>query len=99
MIQIVGCQQAVPLRPNVADLEEHIARQFSLDGQVVLSGILRSQLLWKFSEQQDGSECRPVNAAASRRIQYPVKRVGPRRCALIQEGSLEQRIGNVVAPP
>src|ERR1035437_10922647 len=43
VVQIIRGQQAVRLRAHVTDLEEHVALQLALDGEVVLLGVLRAE--------------------------------------------------------
>ena len=53
VVDVVSGQQAVTLRADVTDLELHISGEFALHRQVVLGGVLRTQVRLKISEQFD----------------------------------------------
>jgi len=69
-------QQAMPLRPDIAELENHISRQFLLEIQVVLGRILRTHVWLEIPIQKHGAEGSPILWRAGRRTQYSSKRVG-----------------------
>src|ERR1700732_3998131 len=52
------------LRAHVAQLQNQISRQFALDGEVVLVGVLRAHVRLKFSKQQVGTKDRPIHRLA-----------------------------------
>src|SRR5580700_7911801 len=60
-IEVGGGQQAMPLGTDIADLQNEVPRQFPLNGEVVLVGVLRAHVGLKFSEEQDGPENRPIH--------------------------------------
>src|SRR5260370_4971196 len=97
VVDVVRRQQSVPLRSDISDLKEDVARQFAFDGQVVLRGILRAQNFWKLAEEQDRTECFPVNGRATRRAKHAVEWIRPNRSVLVKKRSLESRVCGEVA--
>src|ERR1700722_1825625 len=97
-IQLVGGQQTMSLRADVGNLQENVARQFALDGQVVLIGILRAHICGKLAEIDAGEEPGPVNRLAPRWIQDSREGVRSNRAILADVGSLKKRTGDEIAP-
>src|SRR6202041_1140345 len=60
-ILIVDGQKPVSLRADVTNLEKDVAWQFTLNGEVVLRGVLRPQGRRKLSEEQNRPVKRPVH--------------------------------------
>src|SRR5262245_18856846 len=87
------------LRTYVAYLEKNISGELSLDRQVVLRRILRTQYSGELTEKQDGSESFPVDRCSARRIHNTVEWIRPNRSVLIEERGLECRVRNKVAAP
>src|SRR5260370_5223985 len=85
------------LRSNIAYLEQHVARQFALYGQVVLCRILRAHQLWKLSERKNRGERRPVDGVFPGRVQNGIERVGIHPYTLRYERSLKDGIADEVA--
>ena len=56
VIQIAGGQQAMTLRPDVANLENHVATDLALDCEVVLLLVLGPDVRLQFAVQDHGAE-------------------------------------------
>src|SRR4029077_18371183 len=94
---VIRRQQTMALRSNVTNLEQQVAGQLALHGQVVLCRILRAHQLWKLSEQKNRAERRPVDGLIPRRGQDAIEWVGIPPSALRNERGLKHRIADVVA--
>jgi len=53
IVNVMGSQQTMSLRPNIANLEQQILHELALDSKVVLIRLLRTHVRLKFAEQQD----------------------------------------------
>src|SRR5580704_7705818 len=96
-IYFIAGQQAVPLRSYVTDLEKDIPWQLAFQGQVVLVGILQAQVGGKLAEEGHRSELRPIHRLATRRIQDAIERIRKHIAALVDVGSLQERIRDEIA--
>src|ERR1700674_613681 len=95
-ILVVNGKQPMALRADVADLREDVARKLTLEGQVVLRGILRAQFRWELAEKQNRTIEGPIHRLIARRIQKRVGDVWFGGPILSDKGSAEERIGNAV---
>src|ERR1700683_402659 len=84
----MSSQQAMPLGAHVADFQLHISGQFSLDSEVVLSGILRAHVRLEIAKEKDGLECRPIHLTSSRGVEDSVKRIQIRGGAVLAQKRL-----------
>src|SRR2546429_5954513 len=62
----MNSEEAVSLRAHVANLQEDFAGELALDGQIVLSRVLRAQSLWELAEEKNGPIKRPVHGLVPR---------------------------------
>ena len=85
------------MRTDVSDLEEGIAGQLPLDGEVILLGVLRSQIGLKLSVKNVGPEYGPIDRLAAYWIQNSVEGIGILRAVLAEERSIEQDIAEAGA--
>src|SRR5216683_5521378 len=89
----MGGEQAVALRAYVTRREHHVLCQLMLDPEVVLRGVLRTQLGFKFPKQQEGAEGGPVGRGSVWRTENPVKGIGSHRSILKNKWSAKQTLG------
>src|SRR3954462_12460792 len=89
-IEVVGREQPMSLRTDIAYGGDHIFRDLTLNADVVLLGVLRFQLLGHLPEEQYGTEVRPVDRCSRRRREKAVERVGNWTAALQSEPRLEE---------
>ena len=92
-IDVVRGQQAVALRADVATLEHGVAAQIALDGQVVLSSVLRAQVRLEFSVEKDGAKQRQIGGLTFGGGDDAAERVGSGVLALIHKRSVEEYVG------
>src|SRR5207253_6816097 len=81
----MNSEEAVSLRAHVANLQEDFAGELALDGQIVLSRVLRAQRLWELAEEKNGPIKRPVHGLVPRRVKEGVGHVGKGRALLRSE--------------
>src|SRR5271156_5173732 len=91
MIQIVGGQQAVPLRSDVAERHHHVGSNLLLYLEVVLLGVLRSQVRFELAIHDDGPKSRPVDGLAGFRLEETIEGIRRDGARLAHEWSLKQR--------
>src|SRR4051812_23483257 len=89
-IDVMGREQSMSLRTDVAYGGDHIFRDLALNADVVLLGVLRLQLFGHLPEEQNGTEVRPVDRCSRRRRQESIERVGNGCIALKHERRLEE---------
>src|SRR2546426_1072598 len=64
-----------------------------LDPEVILRGVLRAQLGFKFPKQQDGAEGGPVGRGSVWRTEYPVKGIRSHSSILKNKWGAKQALG------
>src|SRR5262252_666025 len=96
-VDLIGGQQAMALRTNIGQLQQHVARQFALDGQIVLILVLRAHIWLELSEIDAAGEVGPVNRLAAFRIQKAVEGVRKHAPGLIHKRRPQERRGDEVA--
>src|SRR5579863_2198736 len=91
-VNIVGSKQAMPLRTHVANLQHGAVAQFALDGQIVLTRVLRAQVGLEVAIQKNRAKQRQVGRLALRGIDDPTE--GIRICiiALGYKRSIEKLV-------
>src|ERR1700722_20918708 len=85
------------LRADITQLQQNVVRQLALDRQIILVGILQTEIGGKLSEEHAVLKTRPVYGRSARGIQDSRERIGENVAPLVHEGRLKQRIGNTVA--
>src|SRR5208283_3111685 len=95
-IDVVSGQQAMALGSDIANLEHHAVAEIALDGEVVLSGVLRAQMRREFTVEKNRAKQRQVSGLAFNGGNNPVERVRRRDVVCIQlthERSVKEGIG------
>src|SRR6202166_4032291 len=88
-VNVVGCQQAMALRADVADFEFHVPRQLALDAEVVLRGILGTHVGLEVAEEQDRLKVGPILRGSRFRRNNAIVGIGSWGAALRQKGLVE----------
>src|SRR4029077_4867252 len=76
----------------VRNLENHILREFSLNRQVILLGVLRADVRCRLSIEKEPPKHRPIDRLSSWRIQDAIKWIRRSRPVLILERQIEHRV-------
>ena len=87
-IDVVTGQQAMSLGPDIADLEHRAVAQLTLDGEVVLSGVLRAQVGSEFSIKKDRAKQRQIRGLTLSGRDNPAEGVRTLEVELIDERSV-----------
>ena len=91
IIQVVRTKKTMSLRTHIPDLYFHVVREFALDGEIVLRGILAAHVWLKLAEEQNRTESRPIDRLAAWRVQDSIERIRVREgSALVLERPVEQ---------
>src|SRR6267378_1515019 len=89
----------MPLAADVGDLQNKVFRNFSLNRQIILFGVLRSWIFCRLAKEQNRPEQRPVHRLVSGRVQDPVERVRELgNSILAQERGVELGVKHESAP-
>src|SRR5260370_22216351 len=75
----------MPLATDIGHCENQVLRDFPLNRQVILLGILRPRVLCRLTEQQNRAEALPIHRLTTRRVQDAVERVGEGGSAILTE--------------
>src|SRR5437868_2336710 len=80
------------LSSDVGELQDQVFAELTLNGEVVLLGILRTRIFCCLAEEQNGAEDLPVHWLAARRIENAVEGIwkSSGRPILSLEGCIEQ---------
>src|SRR5580700_1192507 len=92
-IYIVRGQQAMSLRPHISDLQHHVSCKLTLNREVVLRRVLRTQVRFEFTVEEKRAKQRVIHGLAGCRSKNAVERVRRGRSSgLVDEGSVEERV-------
>src|SRR5579864_1296937 len=85
------------LGTHISDGEYQVFRNFLLDSEIVLRRVLGAEIRLELSEQEYGTECRPIHRGSGLRSQDSVERIGSdgeiaRASELAHEGRREQAL-------
>src|SRR6516162_6459526 len=89
IILVDARKQAMPLTTHVPELQHGVFRQFTLNGQVILLGVLGPKGRREIAKQHDRPEAREIDRRPWAGSLKPIKRIGCDHSALGQEWGIE----------
>ena len=100
IIEVVRSEKAMSLRAHIPDLNFHVVREFALDREIVLRGILAAHVWLKLSEEQNRTEGRPIDRLAAWRVQDSVEWIRVEKVPLWSSNGVLNKVptGKVLPP-